>query len=254
MEKLSTTIQNMQVEAGHVALFFLGQAGIIIKDSQGTLVAVDLYLTDCVGRFDGYKRLMPKLLDPEELVFDIIITTHAHYDHFDIDAMPAMMENGKSILFTALDGKKECNKLHIAPKRTVFMQVGDTFEIKGVKIDAVFCDHGSETPYAVGLVLTFGEKTVYIAGDTALHLDKVQDIAERDIDIMFAPINGAFGNLNEFEAITLCKVIKPKLMVPCHYWCFAEHGGNPYIYMKNMQKYIPQQKYKMMSIGEWMLY
>jgi len=95
-----------------------------------------------------------------------------------------------------------------------------------------------------------GEKTVYIAGDTALHLDKVQDIAERDIDIMFAPINGAFGNLNEYEAVSLCEVIKPNLMVPCHYWCFAEHGGNPFVFMECMRKHLPMQSYILLCMGE----
>ena len=43
---------------------------------------------------------------------------------------------------------------------------------------------------------------------------------------MFVPINGAFGNLNEAEAVEYVKIIKPEIAVPCHYGNFAEHGGS----------------------------
>ena len=45
--------------------------------------------------------------------------------------------------------------------------------------------------------------------------------------MLILPINGAFGNLNSEEAAKVVSILKPKLAVPCHYWNFAEHGGDP---------------------------
>ena len=101
MRQLSSLIKETSVSDGNVAIFFLGQAGLVIKTSRGTLIAVDLYLSDCVEHFDGYKRLMPKLLDTKDLIFDFIVTTHRHYDHFDPDSGSIMMPNGTSILLVA---------------------------------------------------------------------------------------------------------------------------------------------------------
>ena len=56
-------------------IFFAGQAGFIIKSSSGQMLAVDLYLSDCVERLEGnvgFKRLLPKMLSPYELKLSLI--------------------------------------------------------------------------------------------------------------------------------------------------------------------------------------
>lgn len=243
-------IMRTTVPRNHVAVFFMGQAGIILKNSKGTLVAIDLYLSDCCERYFGFKRLMPKILDADDIEFDIIITTHAHYDHFDIDAMPFLMDNDKSKLYTALDVKELCEQLNLPMDRVKFIGCGNGYVEQDIKIEAVYCDHGELAPYAVGLVLTVEGKTIYITGDTALRTEKIVDIASRQIDLMVAPINGAFGNLDEDEAVTLCEFINPNLIVPCHYWNFAEHGGNPGLFAENMKSRLPDQKYQLMCMGD----
>lgn len=65
---------------------------------------------------------------------------------------------------------------------------------------------------------------------------------------MIAPINGAFGNLNEEECVKLAEVLNPKIVIPCHYGMFASHGGNPgkfYDIIKNTDN-----KFLMMAQGE----
>lgn len=250
MIRLAERIMQTTVPTNSVAVFFMGQAGIILKNAQGVLVAIDLYLSDCCERYFGFKRLMPKILDGSDIEFDIIITTHAHYDHFDIDAMPFFMANRKGMLYTALDGKELCERLNLSMDRVKFIECGNSYMEKNIKIEAVYCDHGELAPYAVGLVLTIEGKTIYITGDTALRTEKITDIANRQIDLMFAPINGAFGNLNEDEAVTLCEFIKPNLIVPCHYWNFAEHGGSPGLFAENMKSRLPNQKYQLMCMGD----
>ena len=49
-------------ETGKTHLFYIGQAGFIIKSLSGQLLVVDPYLSDCVERVEGHvglKRLLP---------------------------------------------------------------------------------------------------------------------------------------------------------------------------------------------------
>ena len=232
---------------------FTGQAGFIFKSSEGTAVGVDLYLSDCVERFDGFKRLCPKVVKAEELDLDAVIATHWHLDHFDIDAMPVLMANNKTRLFAAQDCKEHIENLHLDEKRVSYLSVGDTLEFKDFVINAVFCDHGEGTPLAIGLVLEFDGYKAYIAGDTCLRIDKAEEIsAYGPFDMMIAPINGAFGNLNEKDCVELCRFHKPRIVIPCHYWMFAEHHGDPGVFIKDLEEEMPGQKYYLMRPGEFM--
>jgi len=106
-------------------------------------------------------------------------------------------------------------------------------------------------PDAFGVVIEIDGKLAYIAGDTCLRPDKVDEIkCGLDFDIMIAPTNGTFGNMNEAESAELCRGIKPKLMIPCHFGCFAEQWGNPLKFIEVMEAELPDQKYNLMRIGE----
>lgn len=258
MITLAQDVLSRHVTGGSLAVYFTGQAGYIIKGSDGTLVAVDLYLSDCCSRIAGFKRLMPRLLDAADIAFNVIICTHEHPDHLDVDALPLMISNGSPVVYVNKDGAGMLAGFGFTDNIKV-MEVGGIYHEGSLKIEAVYCDHGDGAPNAVGLLLTMDEKTVYIAGDTAYRPEKisgagaVSDIASRKIDLMAAPINGAFGNLNEEEAVKLCGLIKPRLMTPYHYWNFAEHGGSPYLFSKKMQEMLPAQPYIIMRMGESIL-
>ena len=85
------------LSAKGTSIFSVGQAGYILKSNSGQLLAIDLYLSECVERVEGnkgFKRLLPLILGPSDLVFDVVICTHPHLDHFDIDAIPEMISKG----------------------------------------------------------------------------------------------------------------------------------------------------------------
>ena len=67
---------------------------------------------------------------------------------------------------------------------------------------------------------------------------------------MIMPINGAFGNMNEVEGAKAANLVKPKITIPCHFWNFAEHGGNPYIFAKEMKEKYVDLNYILMRVGE----
>lgn len=231
-------------------LTFAGQAGFIIESENGYRVGIDLYLSDCCDRYFGFKRLMPYLYNPLDLNLDLLVATHAHYDHFDPDSVPLIMANKKTSLLCAFDCKDEVERLNLENDRVTYIKENEVFKNKEIKIKAMPCDHGKETPHAVGLLVEISGKSIYIAGDTAYREDYFTNKELKNLDVMIMPINGAYGNLNEIEAVKAVSIINPKLCVPCHYWNFAEHGGNPNIFAQQMKSNCPKIKYNLMRIGE----
>lgn len=249
MSKFGNLINTANVKEGEVSVFFLGQAGFAFKTHGGVKVAVDPYLSDCCERYFGFKRLMPYILSPTEVEFDLLLASHAHYDHFDVDSMPLLMQNGKTELVAASDAYEECTRLNLKSNVT-YLKKGDVFSRFGVKIEAVDCDHGELAPHALGFLIEIDGKKIYYMGDTAYREDILQNPKLHNADLLILPINGMFGNLNEAEAARVCEILTPKLAVPCHYWNFAEHGGNPFLFMENMKEKTKNIPYCLMRPSE----
>ena len=235
---------------GKTSLNLNVQAGFVLKSKKGTTMGVDLYLTDCVERYDGFKRLSPKVMNPSTPL-DYVVCSHWHLDHFDIDAMPLLMGNRNTKLVCCEDCHDNVKKLNLDESRITYVKVGDTVTCDDITVYAVFCDHGTGAPLAVGFVFEIDGFKVYLAGDTALRLDKAPEVAKYGpFDVMLAPINGAFGNLNEEDNVKLCEFHHPRLSVPCHYWTFAEQHGDPGVWMEIMKEKLPEQKFKILAPGE----
>lgn len=244
----------LEASLGKTWLFWLGQAGFVIKSSEGKLLGIDLYLSECVECVEGhvgYHRLMPQILDPAELELDVVIATHHHRDHFDIDAMPLLMANGQTTLFCAYDCQEDVEKLNIDKQRAQFVKPGENYCLKGFQIDFIHSDHGAGAPLETAPIITVDGKHILETGDTSLHLDwKDEYLKAGTLDVLIAPINGEYGNLNEQENIDLAKVLKPRLTVPCHFGMFASHGGHPGLWKELMDQQLPNQEYKIFTMGE----
>ncbi len=235
---------------GKFHIYFVGQAGFIIRSSKGTLIGIDLYLSNCVERFDGFKRLMPYILKPDDIDFDYLISTHAHYDHFDIDALP-VMHKGKTQLYMTENCIIEAKKIELNFDNICIVKYKDQTILDDVKVDYVFCDHGPSATDAVGLIVEVDDYRIYIAGDTRLRLDKILELKSYgNLDLMIVPINGAYGNLDSTEAAFLANLLQPKIVVPCHYWNFIEHLSNPLVFDNKMKLYNPEIKCVFLRPGE----
>ena len=239
---------------GSTILYWVGQAGFIIRSKTGRIIGIDLYLSECVESVEGhvgYHRLMPQILGYDELEFDVLIATHFHRDHFDIDAMPGLMANGKTKLYCAYDCQDDVERLVIDNNRVQYVKPGDSFDMAGFHIDFIHSDHGAGAPLEAAPIVTVDGKHILEAGDTSLHLDwKDEYLKAGALDVLIAPINGAYGNLNEQENVDLTAVLKPKQTGPCHFGMFASHGGHPGLWKDLMEEQLPGQKYKIFTQGE----
>ena len=249
MNRFSDSVINAKVPSGKVGVFWAGQAGYVIKTHSGKLIGLDLYLSDCCNRYCGFKRIMPYLFDVNDFEFDLLLASHAHYDHFDVDSVPALMQNGKTELICANDVKVECERLSLSDNVT-YVKCDDVIVRDEITVKAVPCDHGADTPDAVGFLINIDSKTIYFAGDTSYREDYLQNIEIQNTDLLILPINGAFGNLNEEQASLVASVLNPNLTVPCHFWNFGEHGGNPAVFADCMRKNASGVAFNVVRVGE----
>lgn len=244
----------LAAQPGRTHLFSVGQAGFILKSRAGQTMAWDLYLSDAGERLeghDGFKRLLPKILLPSELQFDTVIASHPHFDHFDPDSIPLLLSNPNTKLYASLDCRKLTDRLVMQNCKTVYMAPGETYYEGDFTFHFVSCDHGALAPDAVGAIISVDGKNIFFAGDTCLRLDRTEEyLSFGAIDILIAPINGAYGNLNEHDCVCLSKALSPSLTIPCHYGMFASHGGNPGLFRKYMQEECPENQYLLMRMGE----
>ena len=198
---------------------WIGQSGYILNDGK-TEICIDPYLSDVVNRVANRPRMVEAPFLPEELKSDVVICTHNHLDHVDIDAIPLMKK--ENMLFLApYDAKNtlfECGIINYkAFNEGTAVQIGD-FELK-----AVFADH---TVPAIGVIIKHNGITMYFSGDTEYN-EKLEKLKEYDIDIMFICINGKLGNMNVDEAVRLTRIINPKVGVPSHYGMFESNTEDP---------------------------
>jgi L-ascorbate 6-phosphate lactonase len=259
MQRLVERIGQTRVAPGELAIFWIGQAGFVYKTANDKVIYVDPYLTDSVARqlghlMYGFKRLTPTLIEPEEVEADLVVVTHEHQDHFDADLMPVLASKPQ-IQFAGSPG---CEQLFqtagIRADRYSVFRAGQRLDFDGLSITGVYADHGELAPNALGVLLQFGDITVWQVGDTAYRPDKWQDICQRGVDILIPPINGAFGNLNGVEAAQLAADAKAKVVIPCHFWMFAEHNGNPAQFLEACKTLAPQAQPCLMAQGEKMTY
>jgi len=103
------------------------------------------------------------------------------------------------------------------------MKNGETKTVKGLKIEAVPAynivhKRSSGEPYHPkdkhnGYVITFGDKRVYVAGDT----ENIPEMKElKNIDVAFLPMNLPY-TMDPEMAAKAAKSFKPKILYPYHY-------------------------------------
>ncbi|MHB0935020.1 MAG: MBL fold metallo-hydrolase [Armatimonadota bacterium] len=226
MTTLVDMLERLEPQSGQAGICSLAQAGFLIKTAAGTMVAIDPYLTDSVERLAGFPRLVPAPITPAELDVDILAVTHNHPDHLDPDALPAIRKHLRTFFVAAPDCEAALRELGIGEDRYAILREGESIRLRDVTVRATYADHGDLAPEAVGFLITAGSVTVYNVGDSGFAPERMLSGLPA-LDVMIAPINGAYGNLNEEEAVRLAVLAKPRMLIGCHTGMFAVHGGDP---------------------------
>ena len=114
---------------GETHLFSAGQAGFVLRSRGGSLLGIDLCLsenTQSVEKNPGFRRLLPAAFDPDELAFDVLVATHAHADHFDTIALPVLMKaSPRATFFYSAECQPKAEALALDPGRCCPAAPGD---------------------------------------------------------------------------------------------------------------------------------
>jgi L-ascorbate metabolism protein UlaG (beta-lactamase superfamily) len=140
---------------------------------------------------------------------DLILVTHEHGDHLDMNAIQAVGKPGTEII-------NNTSAAAILVNGAV-MKNGETKSVLGFKVEAVPAYNLGKPfhPKGVGngYVLTLGDTRVYIAGDT----ENVPEIkALKNIDVAFLPMNQPFTMTPE-QVADVARAVRPRILYPYHY-------------------------------------
>lgn len=237
MTYLAKTIENLPVFPGRLAIFWLGGAGFVFKSADGPIVAVDPYLSDALDHCYSWKRLplSPSPLPPSELRADLVLTTHAHEDHLDPEAIPVLAQSSRAFFAGPGMCVEAMAGWGLPAGRIVEINRGERRDVVGVSVAAVLAHHvspaGAQTPDAVGYVFDLDGIRVYHTGDTLYHPDLLQ-VRQLRPDVMLVCINGGYGNMNPEEAALLTAEIDPAVVIPMHWGLVAENSADPDLFLK----------------------
>lgn len=214
----------------------MGQAGLYITLKDGTTLAVDPYLSDSLYEKKD-KRFIRNIPIEETWLSacpDIILITHDHGDHLDMETMRLWLAEkqekqilGPEPVFRAL--RKAWPKEH-----NIFtMRPGVSVTFEDLYVKAISAAH--ETIYAVGYLIKAEEKCIYITGDTLYTEDILKQLSGEKIDLMFSCINGVGNNMNVIDAARLVNALRPKNVVPVHWDMFKSLGANPEEFVRKIE-------------------
>jgi len=148
---------------------------------------------------------------------DFILITHIHGDHFNAPILDAV--SGADTVIIAPQNVRDAMPAALQAKARV-MKNGDKSTLGSIPVEAVAMYN--TTPARAnfhpkgqgnGYILTFGDKRIYIAGDT----EETPEIANLPhIDVAFIPANLPYTQTVE-AAAKWVKDFRPKIVFPYHY-------------------------------------
>ncbi len=143
---------------------------------------------------------------------DLIFVTHVHPDHYDLSAIGNIKKDSTVMVFT-----QEVKDKNTYTDTAIVMNNGDSIVIKGIPVRAVPAYNPQKAYHPVGkgngYILNFGEKNIYVAGDT-------ENIPEMDslgrIDVAFLPMNQPF-TMTPVQAADAAIRINPGILYIYHF-------------------------------------
>lgn len=144
---------------------------------------------------------------------DIIIISHAHSDHYDINALNKIKKTGTELICS-----QEVKNKNTYTGAIFVMKNGDSLKIKDIPIKAVPAYNlinSTSHPKGIGngYILYIGEKRVYIAGDTE-NIPEMLTFGK--VDYAFLPMNLPYTMSPEMAA-EAAKKLKPDVLYIYHF-------------------------------------
>ena len=165
--------------------------------------------------------------DPSKLSPGTILLTHAHDDHVG-DTVAIATRCGAAVVAT-FELANWAGVQGVADTRPG--NHGGTVAFSGGTVKFTPAWHtssrsdGSAAGVPAGLVVRFGGKTIYFAGDTALFGDMAL-IADEGLDVAILPIGDTF-TMGPADAARAVRMLRVPVVIPCHYNTFPPITQDP---------------------------
>lgn len=193
-------VDKIKTSAGDLEITFIGHGTLMFKFGD------KIIHVDPVSREADY-TLLPR--------GDLVLVTHEHGDHLDPEVLNLVRKENTKIVLT--------EKCFAKIEEGIVTKNGDVKTFDGIKVEAVPAynlvhKRDSGQPFhpkgeGNGYVITFGDKRVYVAGDT----ENIPEMkALKNIDIAFLPMNLPYTMTPEMVA-DAAKAFMPKVLYPYHY-------------------------------------
>jgi len=186
--------------SGDLEITFIGHASLMLRFNH-RIIHIDPF-----SRMADYSKL-PKA--------DLILITHEHRDHLDLSAL-SMVRTEHTVIVLNRAAAEQLGEGRM-------MENGDVRTVLGLKIEAVpaysiLHMRGNGLPFhprgnGNGYVITFGDKKIYVAGDTE-NTPEMKRLT--GIDIAFLPMNLPYTMTPEMVA-DAARSFRPAILYPYHY-------------------------------------
>ena len=242
---LNEEIDEEKVEAGNVAMWWIGCTGIWLKTDKSTNIAIDLWFgngkrTKKVKEMSEYHqmrnmtggrmtqpnlRAAPIVYDPFAVTnVDAVLSTHYHNDHIDPFFAAAVLENCEDVPFI---GPKESVKKWLSygvpEDRCKIVKPGDIVKIKDVEIVVVdsfdrtclvtndfdmkgICPTDMDEK-AVNYIIKTNAGNIYHSGDSHYSVYYAKHGKDYDIDIALGSYGeNPIGNQDKMTSIDILRM------------------------------------------------
>lgn len=278
---LQHEIEQTVVPDTAVALWQLGQAGVVIKGSVPAsdtgsvpMVAVDPFLsgTNRAENPDNeFIREYNPPIEPEQLSqLTAVLITHHHGDHLDTKTITRLHRAAEHVKFVVPAPHAQIlRNAGVADEVIISARAGEKLELPGVGVLPIAAAH---TVYEqdeagdhlyLGYLIDMNGISIYHSGDTVVTDALMDTVVPLRPQIAILPVNGSdyertrrniVGNMSAREAVDFAVAIKADLLLPNHYDMFPNNRDNPAHFVDYLFHQQRQQKFHMLAVGERFIY
>lgn len=207
---------------------FLGHSGFLLEEGNVT-IAIDPFIK--------YNPVAPKDIDISP---DFILVSHGHGDHAG-DALE-MARKSDGIIISVFELANYYARQGV---RSHAMHIGGSHDFGLFKVKLTQALHGNSAGSEhgpaeylgnpCGFLITFGDKTIYHAGDTGLFGDMKLIGSLNKINVALLPIGDNF-TMGPQDAVEAVKMLQCQMVIPMHYNTWPIIAQEPILFKNNIEE------------------
>jgi len=209
-------------------IIYFGHSVLQIETTGSTLL-FDPFITG--------NPLAEKIVSVDSLHPDVIIFTHAHFDHWG-DTLEIAKQSQAMVISNHEISQYIQNQGY---DNVQSMNIGGSIKFEWGQLTMTYARHSSSFPDGTyggtpnGYLLYLEGKCVYSAGDTDTFLEMSRIGHDNTIDLALLPIGDLF-TMGVKGSLRAARILEPKLTIPIHYNTFPPITVNTNQWLEAMEQ------------------